>query len=135
MKKLLLTLSVLLSSLALNAQYGCFSPSLGIYDANTNAALSATLPCTYSNVISVEPTQFYSGSNATSPCMMLEIGTTNANSTTNNSLTMYQGASQIISLCSATPAPCWTVIPNSSSYSLSLAFLNPTMSHSYSLCN
>lgn len=135
MKKLVFILSVLLSSLALNAQYGCFSPSLGIYDASTNAALSATLPCTYSNVISIEPTQFYSGNNATSPCMMLEIGTTNLNSQTNNSLTMYQGTTAIISLCSSTPVPCWTVIPNSSSYSLTLAFLNPTASHSYSLCN
>jgi len=67
--------------------------------------------------------------------MMLEIGTTNANSTANNSLTMYEGASPIISLCSSTPAPCWTVIPNSSTYSLSLAALDPTQSHSYSLCN
>lgn len=135
MKKYIYLLIIVISTGFLKAQYGCFTPSLGVYDANTNAALPANLPCTYSNIISIEPTQVFSGSNATSPCMQLVIGTTNLNSTTNNSLTMFQGTTSIISLCSSIPAPCFTVIPNNSSYSLSLAFLNPTLSHSYSLCN
>ncbi len=135
MKKIIYLLIVLMYGSSYHAQYGCFTPSLGIYDINTNAALSASLPCTYSNIISVEPTQIFSGNNATSPCMQLVIGTTNANSTTNNSLTMYQGSTAIVSLCSSTPAPCFTVIPNTSTYSLAVGFLNPTQSHSYSLCN
>src|SRR4051812_19774108 len=130
MKRILLLLTVLLSVSFAKAQYGCFTPSLAIFNATSNAALPAVISCTYNQVISIEPQNYYSGNNATSPCMMLEIGTTNANSTANNSLTMYEGASPIISLCSSTPAPCWTVIPNSSTYSLSLAALDPTQSHS-----
>lgn len=117
------------------AQYGCFTPSLGVYDANTFTPLLATIPCTYTNLIAITPVTVFSGNNATMPCMQIKFSTTNANSVTNNSLTMYQGTTAVTSLCSSFPAPCFTAIPASTNYSFALGGLNPTQSHSYSLCN
>lgn len=134
--KLFIYLLILLSTNNLvKAQYGCFTPSLGVYDGNTFAPLLATIPCTYTNLIAITPVSAFSGNNGTMPCMQIKFSTTNANSVTNNSLTMYQGTTAVTSLCSSFPAPCYTAIPASSNYSFSLAGLNPTQSHSYSLCN
>jgi len=119
----------------LTAQYGCFTPSLAVYDANTFAPLSAVISCTYANYIAITPQTVFSGTNATMPCMQINFSLTNANSTTNNSLTIFQGTTAATSLCSSFPAPCYTAIPNSTSYSFALAGLDPTQAHSYSLCN
>ncbi|MGE0567414.1 MAG: beta strand repeat-containing protein, partial [Bacteroidia bacterium] len=133
-KNLFIILLGLLST-PVEAQMGCFTPSLGVYDNTTGAPLSAALSCTYTNFIRIRPTSYFSGSNAISPCMQLRLGPTNANSATNNSLTMFQGTTTIVSLCSSTPAPCWTIVPNSTNYSLSAAAMDPTLPHSFSLCN
>ncbi len=134
-KKLRFLCLSILFTLACNksfGQYGCYTPSLGVYDANTFSPLSAIVSCTYSNLIAITPESVFSGTTATLPCMQIKFSLTNANSATNNSLTVYQNTTVASSLCSST---CFSNIPNSSSYSFALAGLNPTQSHSYSLCN
>lgn len=137
MKKInyLLFIIALLNFNNLKAQYGCFTPSLGVFDANTFNPIPAVITCSYTNLIAITPDVVFSGNNATLPCMQIKFSTTNANSVTNNSLTMFQGTTAVSSLCSSFPVPCYTAIPNSSSYSFALAGVNPTQSHSYSLCN
>lgn len=129
-----LCLAILLTSVFNKSfgQYGCYTPSLGVYDANSFAPLSAVVSCTYSNLIAITPESVFSGTTATLPCMQIKFALTNANSATNNSLTVYQNTTVASSLCSST---CFSNIPNSTSYSFALAGLNPTQSHSYSLCN
>lgn len=117
-----------------NAQLTCLTPSLGVFDASTGAPMSATIPCSYTNNINISPSTWVSGNQGTTPCMQIKFNLTNANSPTNNSLTISQGTQGVISsLCSS--APCFSNIPASSQYSFSLFFLDPSMSHGYNLCH
>jgi gliding motility-associated-like protein len=116
------------------AQYGCLTPSLGVFDGNTFSPMSATIACTYTNLINISPTQWASGGNGTTPCLQIRFSTTNANTQTNNSLTISQGTNGVIqSLCNS--AGCYSFIPSSSQYSFSLFFLDPTQAYGYNLCN
>jgi gliding motility-associated-like protein len=139
MKKLhlLLLFFTILFANKTKAQMGCFTPSLGVYDTGSSpfSAMTATIPCNFVDLIAIKPTAFYSGNNCCAPCMQIKFGTTNANSQTNNSLTMSEGSSTIASVCNSVPVPCFTFIPSSSQYSLALAALDPTQSHGYNLCN
>lgn len=140
MKKIY-TLSILLVlaflSKNVNAQMGCFTPSLGVYNTSVSPfpATTATLSCDLPDLIAIRPTAFYSGNNCCAPCMQIKFNLTNANSQTNNSLTISEGTSTISSLCNTFPVPCFTNIPSSSSYSFALAALDPTLGHGYNLCN
>ena len=91
MKKInyLLFIIGLLSFNNIKAQYGCFTPSLGVYDATTFTPLSPVITCSYVNLVAITPVTVFSGNNATLPCMQIQFSTTNANSVTNNSLTMF----------------------------------------------
>ncbi|MCA6437968.1 MAG: hypothetical protein ACK5QC_05465, partial [Bacteroidota bacterium] len=138
MFKKLSILTVLIFSLlgsSMKAQYGCFTPSLGVYDASTGSPMSAVMSCSYTNLVLITPVTVFSGSQAVLPCLSIVIGTTNVNSQTNNSLTIFQSTTAFTSLCNTFPAPCFTFIPNSTSYSFALAGLAPALPHSYSLCN
>ncbi len=136
MKKYLLILaSILFSTLSTKAQYGCFTPSLGVFDASTGSPMPAVMSCSYANAVGIYPTTVFSGTQAVLPCLSIAFGNTNVNSQTNNSLTVFQGTNNIESLCNTIPVPCFTFIPNSTSYSFALAGLVPYLSHSYSLCN
>ncbi len=118
---------------AQNAPMGCLTPSLGVYDGSTFAPMTATIPCTYANLINISPTQFAVGNNGTTPCIRIIIGLTNANAATNNSLAVGQGANtNIYDLCSVA---CNSILPNTSSYTLSMFFVDPTQGHGYTLCN
>jgi hypothetical protein len=120
-------------SVNMKAQWGCFTPSLGIFDANTFAPMSATVPCTYTNIINISPTQFSSGNSGNSPCMRIILGVTNSNAATNNSIAIGEGTvNPAIDLCSS---GCYTFIPSSSTYTFSLSGLDPTQNHGYNLCN
>lgn len=132
---LLIILEVFSFGSSMKAQYGCFTPSLGVYDASTGSPMSAVMSCSYANAVLITPVTVFSGSQAVLPCLSIVFGTTNINSQTNNSLTVYEAGSPMSSLCNAFPAPCYTFIPNSSSYSFALAGLAPGLAHSYSLCN
>ncbi len=118
------------------AQYGCFTPSLGVYNDATGAAISASVACTFTDYIMVHPTQVFSGNNACVPCMNIKFTGTPANAQTNNSLTIGEGTNlNITSLCNTFPVPCYTFIPSSTNYTFALAGLNPTLGHGYNLCN
>lgn len=119
------------------AQMGCFTPSLGVYNTSVSPfpATTATLSCDLPDLIAIRPTSFYSGNNCCAPCMQIRFSLTNANSQTNNSLTISEGTSTITSLCNSFPVPCYTNIPSSSNYSFALAALDPTLAHGYNLCN
>jgi gliding motility-associated-like protein len=134
---LLLIFVFILFTNRINAQMGCFTPSLGVYNTGTNpfTAISATIACDYPDLIAIRPTTFYSGNNACAPCMQIKFSPTNANSQTNNSLTISEGSSTIASVCNSVPVPCFTFVPNSTNYSLSIAAIDPTLSHGYNLCN
>lgn len=121
----------------LNAQYGCFTPSLGVYNTSVSPfpATTATLSCDLPDLIAIRPTAFYSGNNCCAPCMQIKFSLTNANSQTNNSLTISEGTSSVACASNSFPVPCFTFIPNNSSYSLALAALDPTLGHGYNLCN
>lgn len=131
--KFALVVVLFLSVKTVNSQMGCFTPSLGIFDAMTYSPMSATVPCTYTNIIRVSPTQFASGNNGSSPCMRIIIGLTNVNATTNNSIAIGEGTNNpVYNMCAS---GCYTTIPNSSSYTMSLFGLDPTQNHGYNLCN
>ncbi len=131
--KLALVIVLFLSVKTMNSQMTCFTPSLGIFDAMTWAPMSATVPCTYTNVINISPTQFASGNQGTSPCMRIIIGLTNANAATNNSIAIGEGTvNPVYNMCAS---GCNTVIPSSSSYTMSLFGLDPAQNHGYTLCN
>ncbi|MBP7808338.1 MAG: gliding motility-associated C-terminal domain-containing protein [Bacteroidia bacterium] len=134
--KIALFFALLLSVRNGNAQMTCLTPSLGVYDANTGAAMSAVISCTYANLINISPTQFAVGNQGTSPCIRIIVGLTNANAATNNSIAIGQGTNNpIISLCNSFPVPCYTFVPSSSTYTFSLFFMDPAQSHGYNLCN
>lgn len=131
--KLALAIVLFLSANTMNSQMTCLTPSLGIYDATTWAPMSATVPCTYTNIINISPTQFAVGNQGTSPCMRIIIGLTNANAASNNSIAIGEGTNNpIYNMC---PSGCSAVIPNSSSYTMSLFYLDPGQNHGYNLCN
>ncbi len=128
-----LVIVLFLSVKTMNSQMGCLTPSLGVYDATTYSPISAIVACTYSNIIYISPTQYAVGNNGTGPCMRIIVGLTNANAATNNSIAIGQGTyNPYYNMCSL---GCNTVLPNSSSYTLSLFGLDPTQNHGYNLCN
>lgn len=134
--RIALFFTLLLPGIKGNAQafFGCFTPSLGVYDGNTFAPLSAVISCTYVNLINISPTTFTApGNNATSPCMRIMINPTNANAASNNSIAIGQGANtNIYDMCAL---GCNSVMPSSTNYTFSLFFLDPTQSHGYNLCH
>ncbi|MBS1652942.1 MAG: gliding motility-associated C-terminal domain-containing protein [Bacteroidetes bacterium] len=134
MKKILFALLLFVAK-PFYGQYGCYTPSLGVYDNVSDALIPAVISCSYTNWIYVNPVQVFNGNNtqAVLPCLAITLATTNVSSPTNNSLTIYEGTVSAISLCSS--SPCFTYIPGSATYSFALTGLNPASSHSYSLCN
>ncbi|HWY11966.1 MAG TPA: hypothetical protein VN026_11605, partial [Bacteroidia bacterium] len=137
--KIALFLVLLLSVNKTNAQNApmtCLTPSLGVFDGNTFSPISATIPCTYSNVINISPSQFAVGNAGTTPCIRIIVNPTNANAASNNSIAIGEGSNtNIISLCNSFPAPCFTFVPSSTNYTFSLFFMDPSQGHGYNLCN
>lgn len=123
-----------------NAQLlGCATPTLTLADGSPPfTVLSPSIPCTYTNWVrvSTSPNSYgYTGGTVTSaaaPCLRFQTSLTNANSTTNNFMTIYQGTNNIGSVCGTT---CALSVPSNSLYTLYYASLTPTLSHSYVLCN
>jgi hypothetical protein len=134
--KLVIFLALLFPLSDLKAQYTCMQPptlSLGVYDYPSFAPISAVISCTNTNLINISPNSWVSGNTATSPCIRLIVGLTNANATSNNSVAIGQGTNtNIYDMCAS---GCNTTIPNSSSYTMSLFFVDPSQSHGYNLCH
>ena len=110
---------------------GCATPTLNVLDANTFTSISSVISCTADVfAVSVYP-NYYSGNNSVAPCLRIQVNPTNANSATNNSVTLHEGTVQVAAACST----CAISVGNASNWTYYVTGLDPTSSHFYRLCN
>jgi gliding motility-associated-like protein len=112
------------------SQIGCLTPTLVFSDPSLvgNPTLTSNIvDCNYSGFIMVRTNPSTSGNPMTagnSPCLRF-VTSTNANSATNNLISVSQG----------TQTPANITPPSSSNYTLFYYGLTPSLSHQYTLCN
>ena len=114
----------------------CLSPTLVFTDPLTagNPVISSTINCDFPGFIRVSSSPVLNGAltQGNSPCIRVQTSLTNGNSTTNNSMALFQGTANVGSICGST---CALSIPNNSLFSLYWPGLTPSQTHSIALCN
>jgi gliding motility-associated-like protein len=136
MKKLFTCLAaIVLGFSAFSQQLGCLNPTLVFTDPTLpgNPSISSTINCNYAGYIMVSSSPGLNNSltQGNTPCLRFETSLTNPNASTNNSLSLYQGTTNVGAVCGT----CALSIPNNSLYTLYWSYLMPSMSHSYVMCN
>lgn len=111
--------------------------TLDYYDA-TFTPIGATMNCNAGNFF-IYPQQPGAAVNEfNTPCMRFIVNPTNANSATRNSITLYEGAGLTLIGCQGPLGTCANNIgpmPNNSNSTLFASYLDPTSSHTWSICN
>lgn len=105
----------------------CLTPTLVFSDPTVGpAAISPTISCDFAGYLRINSTPvFNAGPTASNkPCLRFFTSLTNANSLTNNTVTLSEGSATL----STNP-------PNSILYTWYITGLNPTVAHGYTLCN
>ncbi|MCW3078568.1 MAG: hypothetical protein JWO32_3177, partial [Bacteroidetes bacterium] len=135
MKKLLfLVLGVVVLTGLHSQSLTCLSPTLVFTDPlNANATVPSTVNCDFPGLIRIQTSPSLNGAltQGNSPCLRIQTSLTNANSSTNNSMSLFEGTVNYATICGT----CALSVTSNSLYTLYMPGLTPSMSHSIALCN
>ena len=132
----LLLLLVLNFTRVFSQSLTCLSPTLVFRNASINGwpLIGSSINCNFGGLIAVLTEPSINDpilTQGNSPCLRLQTSLTNPNSTTNNSISLFQGTTNVGAVCGT----CAVSVPNNSLFTLYWSGLAPSMSHSFAFCN